>query len=152
MSYPLTYTLKIDSTLTAYEILRNWPEGDWVKFKSPFEGWRLKFIRFRFKKESQYFSEKILPSENFIFPLWSINQSSILTTNTRVIQTVSWTNWYKNQTTRSIIWYILAIFNFIIPHKQKTRLITIIDFPNFLIKRNWSHCAKFPLRSASIPQ
>ena len=44
------------------------------------------------KKKKQYFPEKILSSETFIFPLWSIYQSSILTTNTRIIYIASWTN------------------------------------------------------------
>ena len=45
-----------------------------------------------FEKNKQYFPEKIHSGETFIFPLWSINQSPILTTNTRIIYIASWTN------------------------------------------------------------
>ena len=46
--------------------------------------------------KSEYFLEQVLLSQNFIFPLWSIYQSSMLVTNTGVIYGTLSTNQCKN--------------------------------------------------------
>ena len=72
---------------------------------------------------------------NFRADFFKLKFSSCLydCANTRLIYSTFSTNQCKNQTTRSIIWQILAISNLIIPHKEKhiwskTKSLSVFNF------------------------